>query len=130
MASNRIRFEWIGFDEHRPSLVVDLVERDGALTAIVARPGWVESLDRDSRRTLDDALLGLYTMGAVDRADLAEASAEVSKIVVNWSDWVAEWDAECSGRRTEERRFVPLPPAGGRDPGDWGTAKDDLDQIQ
>ncbi len=120
LATGRIRFELLGEDRDQPSLWIDLEERSGVLAAGVSRMGWLASLDEAQRRTLADALAGLYKISGVERihtpgqrlaklqvettdagADgVAPASADFADVVIPWRAWVEAWENEAN-RATE-----------------------------
>src|SRR5207249_5018354 len=66
LATNRIRIELIAGNRDGPSLWIDLEESSGVLAARVSQPGWLESLSADERRTLSDAVAGLYKISGVE----------------------------------------------------------------
>ena len=92
LATNRIRIELLaGAPDDSPGLWIDLEERDGVLAASLSRPGWLQRLDADERRVLDDALAGLYKFSGVERA---AATLDFRAVVIRWADWVACWEQE------------------------------------
>ena len=116
LATNRIRIELAERDRDRPSLWIDLEERSGMLAAGVSRPGWLDSLSAAERRTLADAVAGLYKISGVERVHrrvsafptslatsvttreprVTEEPLAFSDIVIPWREWVEAWEAEAA----------------------------------
>jgi hypothetical protein len=114
LATGRIRVELLGGDRDRPSVWIDLEERSGVLAAGVSRTGWLESLDDAGRRTLADALAGLYKISGVERVHVPgpPGSIDFSAVVIPWPAWVAAWqgDADRAGDTNEPAwRAAALP---------------------
>jgi hypothetical protein len=111
LATNRIRVELLLGEQAVPSLWLDLEERPDGLAAGVSKPGWLATLGPDPRRTLEDAVVGLFKMSGVEivrppglpvEVDRAEppASDRFADVVVTWREWVAAWSGEGSGERS------------------------------
>jgi hypothetical protein len=100
LATGRIRIELLGEDRDRPSLWIDLEERAGVLAAGISQMGWLESLDDAQRRTLADALAGLYKISGVERVEaggirpdgVSPASVDFAGVVIPWPAWVEAWE--------------------------------------
>lgn len=136
LATNRLRIELIAEDVGgRPderSLWIDIEEREGVLAAGVSEPGWLDALEPDERRTLDDALVGLFKMSGVvivhtpgepvaslpalpelatRNGDPAPTSAQAfAKTEVPWESWVRAWELERSEGRESPGLPSVLPP--------------------
>ena len=114
LATNRIRIELLAGDRDRPSLWIDLEERSGVLSAGVSQPGWLDGLGIKERRTLADALAGLYKIGGVERIHTpgepsscsqaepgrireredSPAAVDFAHVVIPWRAWVDSWEGE------------------------------------
>jgi hypothetical protein len=66
LGTNRIRIELRCRDFTDPPVCVDIEEQAGYLLAGVEKVGWLPRLDGGQRRTLADALAGLYHLAGVD----------------------------------------------------------------
>jgi hypothetical protein len=105
LSTGRIRIELLGEDRDRPSLWIDLEERAGVLAAAVSRVGWLEILNDDERRTLADALAGLYKISGVERVEAVGTGSDESSpvsvgfadVVIPWRAWVEAWQCEADG---------------------------------
>jgi hypothetical protein len=126
LATNRIRVEILAGERDRPSLWIDLEERSGVLAAGVSQPGWAEGLSPDRRRTLADAVAGLYKISGVERihkpgdpiADscgvrgtddgVGESGRPVNfaDVIIPWHAWVAVWEGE-AGEADWRARGLP-----------------------
>jgi hypothetical protein len=121
LATGRIRIELLGEDRDRPSLWIDLEERSGVLAAGVSQVGWLESLDDAQRRTLANALAGLYKISGVERVDaggiapdgVSPASVDFAGVVIPWPAWVAAWENEANPATESTRPAwrADVPPA-------------------
>ena len=127
LAANRIRIELLEAEARNatgPSLWIDLEERRGVLVAGTFQPGWLDQLDEDPRRTLDEAVAGLFKMSGVGLVQTPGESSTartnrtvtgrterlvLSELEITWSDWVAAWEAEASGEMPLEGRPHVLP---------------------
>jgi hypothetical protein len=116
LATNRIRIELLAGERDRPSLWIDLEERSGVLAAGVSRPGWLEGLNRDQRRTLADAVAGFYKISGVERVHApgdplpgfsataatidgvrgSVSSVNFAEVMIAWRAWVEVWEGERS----------------------------------
>jgi len=118
LATNRVRVELLTAGDDRPSLWIDLEERAGLLAAGASRIGWVETLGDDPRRTLDDALVGLFKTSGVDvvhtpGGSLARARPQFCDAAVTWREWVAAWETEPTGNRPALPDVLPAPASQG-----------------
>ncbi len=120
LATNRIRVEILAGERDRPSLWIDLEERSGILAAGVSQPGWLDGLGLEQRRTLADAVAGLYKISGVewvhepgdptsvittaaaslDGLDGSVIPVNFADVIIPWNDWVEVWESE--GSRTAE----------------------------
>ena len=86
------------------------------LAAGISRPGWLENLDRDQRRTLADAVAGLYKISGVERVHTPgdpcprtdetpgtdpgiqppARFVEFADVAIPWRAWVEVWEDEGS----------------------------------
>ncbi len=106
LATNRIRVEILAGERDQPSLWIDLEERSGILAAGVSQPGWLEGLSLERRRTLADAVAGLYKISGVERVHTPGAhlpafpatagSLDFGDVIIRWREWVAVWESEVS----------------------------------
>ena len=133
LATNRIRIELLkptrDGGEGAP-LVVDIEERANVLVAGVAESGWLDRLGSDERRTLDDALTGLFKKSGVRivqtpgglippvalTGDEPESPGHprtrlvhFDGIEVSWRDWVEVWESELGGSPREAPLAGVLP---------------------
>jgi hypothetical protein len=117
LATNRIRMEFLAAARDLPSLWIDLEERSGILAAGVSQRGWLESLNAAERRTLADAVAGLYKISGVEMVHtpgepVAAASADsdgsgatrmspgsvgFTAVAIPWRAWVEAWEGAASG---------------------------------
>jgi hypothetical protein len=66
LAGNQVRIELRHPDYATPPLRLAIAEEDGLLAACVEEPGWLDRLAPTERRTLDQAIAGLYKLAGVD----------------------------------------------------------------
>ena len=114
LATNRIRIELVSVERDRPSLWLDLEERSGILAAGISQSGWIERLGPEERRTLSDAIAGLYKISGVERihapgdpivaiCDRSSHDGEIARsvdpgrfadVAIPWREWVSIWEGE------------------------------------
>jgi hypothetical protein len=114
LATNRIGAELVSVSHDRPNLRIDLEERLGLFAATVSQPGWLDDLGAPERRTLADALAGLYKIcgialieapaGLFDAARAAPslsaaaceplAGIDFAAVEISWPAWVKVWQDE------------------------------------
>jgi hypothetical protein len=117
LATNRIRVEMLAGAGERSSLWIDLEERSGVLAAGISQAGWLENCNPEQRRTLSDAVAGLYKLSGVELVHtpgapvchaedshttpqalrLIQRPVRFSDVVIPWHAWVEEWEAAAEG---------------------------------
>ena len=90
LATNRIRIEFVSKSRSHGGLWIDLEERPGVLAAGVSRPGWLDSLSADERRTLGLALAGFYRICGVQQVHRPDERMLGSLATTGHDQWAAK----------------------------------------
>jgi hypothetical protein len=112
LATNRIRFELACSALGGQAIALDLVYRQGSLTADVSVAGgtlaatWLARLTPAQQAALADAVAGFYKLAGIERI----GSSIDFAAPLTWAAWVETWEQDQAGKAAVPLTHLPLLP--------------------